>query len=52
MSRVRKNEHAAVTIDAADEKNHLRDSFPLLGAKSANQNDGESGSRGSGGGPG
>ena len=44
MSRVRKNEHAAVPIEAADERNHLRDSFPLLGGKSANQNDGETAS--------
>src|SRR5262245_4904185 len=44
MSRVRKSEHVSVPIQPADEKNHLRDSFPLLGGRSANQNDGEAGS--------
>src|SRR5262245_2421784 len=41
MSRVRKSEHAAVPIETADEKGHLREGFPLLAGRSANQNDGE-----------
>src|SRR5262245_45398785 len=41
MSRVRKSERAAVPIETADEKGHLREGFPLLAGRSANQNDGE-----------
>src|SRR5262245_39627677 len=40
MSRVRKSEHAAVPIETADEKGRVREGFPLLAGRAANQNDG------------